>query len=103
MELLFVLWTTASPASYEGAFDLVGVVAYLLAIPTSWIFDTLLSAAERSGSGYIMSTLDLAIISIPLNSLFAGFLLEWLYRAVHGRAASGETINEGTSGQGLYK
>jgi len=77
-------WTHFSPRAYEGAYDAITVIAYVLGFPLSLALDQVLAAIEHTGATFIMSTLTLALFSIPLNwSLIASLLA-----IIRGRADS---------------
>jgi hypothetical protein len=77
-----------SPRAYEGAYDAITVIAYLLGFPVSFGLDHLFAAIEAVGPKYIISTLTIALVSVPLNWSLIGFLLA----IVRGRKGRPTTV-----------
>ena len=81
---LFLGWTRSSPSAHEGAYDAITVTAYVLGFPVSFGLDRLLAAIEAVGPKYIMSTLAVSLLSLPLNWCLVGFLVA-IVRSPDGR------------------
>ncbi|MBK8005039.1 MAG: hypothetical protein IPK12_14230 [Gemmatimonadetes bacterium] len=78
-------WTQFSPRAYEGAYDAITVIAYVLGFPVSFALDQFLAAIEGSGAKYLISTLTLALFSIPLNWASIASLVATIRRRADGR------------------